>query len=76
MEIFIVEVDRVWNGQIMEYDTKAYSTEEKAKKALKEFVMTTKSIANVTDGLLTVMTTIISLLTRKEIICSITWKLP
>ena len=38
MEIFIVEVDRVYNGQVLEYDTKAYSTEEKAKKALKEFV--------------------------------------
>ena len=38
MEIFIVEVDRVWDGQIMEYDTRAYSTEEKAKEALKKFV--------------------------------------
>lgn len=38
MEIFIVEVDRVYNSQILEYDTRAYSTEEKAKKALKEFV--------------------------------------
>lgn len=38
MEIFIVEVDRVYKGQILEYDTKAYSTEKKAIKALKKFV--------------------------------------
>lgn len=38
MEIFIVEVDRVVDGEKMDYDTKAYSTEEKAKAALKEFV--------------------------------------
>lgn len=38
MEVFIVEVDRVYRGNVLEYDTKAYSTEEKAKKALKKFV--------------------------------------
>lgn len=38
MEIFIVETNGVYKGEEMSYDTRAYSTEEKAKKALKEFV--------------------------------------
>lgn len=38
MEVFIVEVDRVYDGKILEYDTEAYSTEEKAEEALEEFV--------------------------------------
>ena len=38
MEVFIVEVDRVWNGEKMDYGTQVYSTKEKAVKALKEIV--------------------------------------
>ena len=38
MEIFIVEVNSVRRGDETGYDTKAYSTEEKAKSALKELV--------------------------------------
>lgn len=49
MEVFIVEVDRVWNGEEMDYGTQVYSTKEKAVKALKEIVNDIKKYC-VRDG--------------------------